>query len=288
MKRVFMMVLTLMFMLSMVWTVIADDPKPDSDLKKTADKMMDLYGNGKLAEMIKARKQIKDAGLSYQPSLTLPLEGLTKSTNQDALAVLVGMYWADAGYARLFNKPKESKAIAEVVRTQVYPRLSINQQISSLGRIDQKIITKMIENPKDPKAQDEMIQAINKRIEKHIELSKTDTSVMVFTINQVYGTLVEGLYQVFSLAVNEKSGPEITKLFNQQADNISRFMDLMNTLVENELAKLADGQQRISMIAPIRDIIMKNKGKLSQDDMKSILADVTEIRNSYLNLCKEK
>ncbi|MBP7462677.1 MAG: hypothetical protein KBA26_15440 [Candidatus Delongbacteria bacterium] len=133
-----------------------------------------------------------------------------------------------------------------------------------------------------------MIQAINKRIEKHIELSKTDTSVMVFTINQVYGTLVEGLYQVFSLAVNEKSGPEITKLFNQQADNISRFMDLMNTLVENELAKLADGQQRISMIAPIRDIIMKNKGKLSQDDMKSILADVTEIRNSYLNLCKEK
>ncbi len=270
----------------MVFPVYGDNQQPESNLEKTAEKMMALYGNGKIAEMMKAREQLKKAGLSYQASLTLPLEGLADCSNQDALSVFCGMYWVDVGYANVFHKTKEAQRVVELVRTQLHPRLAVSRQLKSLGIVDPKIVRKMMENPDDLKFREEMREAVNKQIEKYIELAKTDSAMMVFMINQSYGALVEGLYQIFSLAVNEKIGPEIISLFTNQADKISRFLELLNTLVENELEQIADGEQRANMIAPIRDTIMTNEGKLSQDDAKRILADIKTIRDSYLNLCK--
>ena len=57
--------------------------------------------------LTQANKQLKEAGASYQKSLTADTRNLSRYTTDEQLAGMAGVYTFDAGYAALFLQKKE-------------------------------------------------------------------------------------------------------------------------------------------------------------------------------------
>ncbi len=57
--------------------------------------------------LAQANKQLKEAGASYQKSLTADTENLSRYTTDEQLTGMAGIYTFDAGYAALFLQKKD-------------------------------------------------------------------------------------------------------------------------------------------------------------------------------------
>ena len=76
-------------------------------LKQGADKLDALIGESECKALMQNVGLFKQAGLSYQPSLMVPVEGVIGCKDKEQLRILMGMYTFDANYALLFGKKKE-------------------------------------------------------------------------------------------------------------------------------------------------------------------------------------
>ena len=98
-------------------------------LKQGAEKLKALFGESEGKALMQNVDLFKQAGLSYQPSLVLPVEGLIGCKDKEQLRILLGMYAFDANYALLFGKKQEFGAANMLVVKSIPERLNMGGKL---------------------------------------------------------------------------------------------------------------------------------------------------------------
>lgn len=266
--------------------VAAPAQSAEDNLKQASQKLMSSYGQGKLAEMIKAMDALKKAGLSYQPSITVPLKGVVECKDPEALRALHGMYWFDQNYAALYGKKQTYLDIQNIIDGQIHKRQKIADKEPTVAPMNANLVRQYLENPGDAAKRDAMLQAMNKRAEEYYKAAASNPEVMHHEIDVLYGMLIEGMYVVFSLAQDEKLGPDMVALFNQQAKDIDRFDLVYHSFKDPVLFKMMHVVERDGLLHTVRDLIITKKGNLTTEDVKNMLAAIRPVRDGFAKPCK--
>lgn len=266
--------------------VAAPAQSAEDNLKQASQKLMGSYGQGKLAEMVKAMDAMKKAGLSYQPSLTVPLKGVVECKDPEALRALHGMYWFDQNYAALYGKKQTYLDIQSIIDDQIHKRQKIAAKEPTVAPMNANLVRQYLENPGDAAKRDAMLQAMNKRADEYYKAAASNPEVMHHEIDVLYGMLIEGMYVVFSLAQDEKLGPDMVALFNQQAKDIDRFDVVYHSFKDPVLFKMMHVIERDGLLHTVRDLIIAKKGSLTTEDVKNMLAAIRPVRDGIAKPCK--
>jgi hypothetical protein len=227
----------------------------------------------------------KKAGLSYQPSLVVPVEGVDGCKDKEQLGMLLGMYAFDANYALPFGRKQEFVA-ANGLREDIPDRLNLR------GNFKFKIFTpdevkKILDNPDDPASRDLYVNKVSANIHDMSEASKSDLKNLDLFVNFVYGVVLQSLYVSCHLARAAGPGEKLVALFNQQAARLDKFdQALLACAGDPELDALVGRAQRQRVIKPIAKILKSNKGNLAEADLAKILSLIEPERSKVTSKCK--
>jgi len=257
----------------------------EQDLQKAARVLSDVYGQGNIAEMMKNVKLLKDAGLSYQKSLAIPLEEVIDCKDQEGLRVLYGMYAFDANYAMVFGKRKEFLETLEVINSQMQDRLDVRVKLQ-ITHIKPELLKDLLEYPENVEKREAWFKNVQANMDAMFKQAAGDPEVMDVLIDVIYGTVIQGLYVSCELALNNESGDKMIALFNAQAQRVEKFDVLLNTFKDPELIKMVKLVERDPLMDDIKDLIKSKKGRLNRQDVEKILAGVKSVRNSFAKKCR--
>ena len=257
----------------------------EQDLHKAARVLSDVYGQGNIAEMMKNVKLLKDAGLSYQKSLAIPLEEVIDCKDQEGLRVLYGMYAFDANYAMVFGKRKEFLETLEVINSQMQDRLDVRVKLQ-ITHIKPELLKDLLEYPENVEKREAWFKNVQANMDAMFKQAAGDPEVMDVLIDVIYGTVIQGLYVSCELALNNESGDKMIALFNAQAQRVEKFDVLLNTFKDPELIKMVKLVERDPLMDDIKDLIKSKKGRLNRQDVEKILAGVKSVRNSFAKKCR--
>jgi len=257
----------------------------EQDLQKAARVLSDVYGQGNIAEMMKNVKLLKDAGLSYQKSLAIPLEEVIDCKDQEGLRVLYGMYAFDANYAMVFGKRKEFLETLEVINSQMQDRLDVRVKLQ-ITHIKPELLKDLLEYPENVEKREAWFKNVQANMDAMFKQAAGDPEVMDVLIDVIYGTVIQGLYVSCELALNNEFGDKMIALFNAQAQRVEKFDVLLNTFKDPELIKMVKLVERDPLMDDIKDLIKSKKGRLNRQDVEKILAGVKSVRNSFAKKCR--
>jgi len=258
----------------------------EQDLQKAAKIFSDVYGQGNVVEIMKNVKLLKDAGLSYQKSLAIPLEEVIDCKDQEGLRVLYGMYAFDENYAMVFGKRKEFLETLEVINSQVLDRLDVRDKLQ-ITPVKPELLKDLLEDPENVEKRDVIFNSTQANIDAMLKQAASDPEVMDVLIDAIYGTVIQGLYVACELALNNESGDKMIALFNAQAQRVEKFNVLLDTFKDPELSKMVEWEwvERGPLIDGIQDLIKSKKGRLNHHDIEKILAAVKPVRNYFARKC---
>ncbi len=257
----------------------------EQDLQKAAGVFSDVYGQGNVVEMMNNVKLLKDAGLSYQKSLAIPLEEVIDCKDQEGLRVLYGMYAFDANYAMVFGKRKEFLETLEVINSQMQDRLDVRVKLQ-ITHIKPELLKDLLEYPENVEKREAWFKNVQANMDAMFKQAAGDPEVMDVLIDVIYGTVIQGLYVACELALNNESGDKMIALFNAQAQRVEKFDVLLNTFKDPELIKMVKLVERDPLMDDIKDLIKSKKGRLNRQDVEKILAGVKSVRNSFAKKCR--
>jgi len=257
----------------------------EQDLQKAAGVFSDVYGQGNVVEMMNNVKLLKDAGLSYQKSLAIPLEEVIDCKDQEGLRVLYGMYAFDANYAMVFGKRKEFLETLEVINSQMQDRLDVRVKLQ-ITHIKPELLKDLLEYPENVEKREAWFKNVQANMDAMFKQAAGDPEVMDVLIDVIYGTVIQGLYVSCELALNNESGDKMIALFNAQAQRVEKFDVLLNTFKDPELIKMVKLVERDPLMDDIKDLIKSKKGRLNRQDVEKILAGVKSVRNSFAKKCR--
>jgi len=256
----------------------------EQDLQKAAGVFSDVYGQGNVVEMMNNVKLLKDAGLSYQKSLAIPLEEVIDCKDQEGLRVLYGMYAFDANYAMVFGKRKEFLETLEVINSQMQDRLDVRVKLQ-ITHIKPELLKDLLEYPENVEKREAWFKNVQANMDAMFKQAAGDPEVMDVLIDVIYGTVIQGLYVSCELALNNESGDKMIALFNAQAQRVEKFNVLLDTFKDPELIKMVKLVERGPLIDGIQDLIKSKKGRLNRHDIEKILAAVKPVRNYFARKC---
>ena len=106
-------------------------------------------------------------------------------------------------------------------------------------------------------------------------------------VDEFYGTIVEGIYVVCKLALNENLGrKKIVALFNGLQESLEGFAKVEGIFAGDEyFEKIFEKTEREEVLNPIQSLLKTKGGKLGVEDVKKILAIIEPIRNQVIRKC---
>jgi len=277
-------ILALAFVLLMgVTPLLAAQSNPK--LEKAAKQALKLLGGKAGLDMMKNVALLKKAGLSYQPSLTVPVDGVIDCKNKEELRVLLGMYLFDTNYAAVFGKKKEMLQLRAMVAKQIPDKLDI-PSLKKARQVPAAKLKKIAQEPDKKANRDALLKNWMAEIDKMFKAAAKDPKLMDMLMDATYGLTIEGVYVSCKLAQSTGVGDVMIALFNY---NIARLTSLAKALeafaADKELAEMVELNQRQKVIGPMLDIYKAKKGKLGQDDVAKILAIVEPVRSPIVKKC---
>jgi hypothetical protein len=227
----------------------------------------------------------KKAGLSYQPSLVVPLQGVIDCKDKEQLQVLMGMYNFDANYALLFGR-KQEFAKAYELRNDIPGRLNLIGRFT-FKRFTPEEIEKILNNPDDPANRALYTKYIGANMRDMLEAAKTDPEMLDLFLDFSYGAVIEGVYVVCKLSLAAGTGEKLVAVFNDQAARLGMLWQALEAYeADPELDALVERSQRERIIKPVAKILKTKKGNLEQTDVKQILSIVEPERNKVAFKCQ--
>ena len=267
--------------LALPGTVLAGD----KNLQEAAKVFSDVYGQGKAVELMKKVDLLKEAGLSYQKSLTAPLEEVTACKDQEGLRILLGMYSFDANYAMVFGKKKEFLETKEAIVSQVLNRLDTRDKLR-ITTIKPELLKDVLDDPENMKKRDALFNNLQTNFDTLGKQADSDDEVMDLLVDSLYGYLIQGVYVVCELALNNESGDKMIALFNSQAQHLETFDAVFDTFKDPELTEMVEYVERDPLLDGIKDLIKNKKGKLDRHDIETIIAAVKPVRDFLARKCR--
>jgi hypothetical protein len=258
----------------------------DSDLAIAAKKLMETAGGGKAAEIIKAARGLKDAGLPYQESLVAPQKGVIECKDRvDQLQVLLGIYLVDDVYAAAFGKREIETATLEFVRKDLVERLAVRAKIGPVVP-EQASFQRFWEgDPTDQAHWDALFAEVQANHERMIIAAEKDPALMDFMVDRYFGAAVEWLYLSCKLSMGALTGKRLIPVFNAASARIDMVLPVLEALKDPYEQTVFVRSKRIDFLNACKEIIQRKGGNLSAEDMKDILKLVEPIRSAYLAKC---
>lgn len=227
----------------------------------------------------------KKAGLSYQPSLVVPLQGVMECKDKEQLRVLMGMYNFDANYALLFGR-KQEFAKAYELRNGIPGRLNLIGKFT-FKRFTPEEIQKVLNNPDDPANRSLYTKYIAANMHDMLEAAKTDPEMLDLFLDFSYGAVIEGVYVVCKLSLAAGTGEKLVPVFNDQTARLDMLWQALEAYeADPELDALVERSQRERIIKPVAEILRTNKGNLKETDVKQILSIIEPERNKVTLKCE--
>lgn len=255
-------------------------------LQEGAAKMESLICEAEGQAMVQKLSLFKQAGLGYQPSLTVPLQGVIDCKTPRQLRALYGMYAFDSNYALLFGKKKEFVEAERLVRKELPAKLNLSGMLNVLGMTPEEM-KKVAEDPDNPANRELFIKYTIANVHIWITLAAKDPEVMELMVDSFYGAAIQGLYVSCKLALGAGGGEKLVALFNEQASRLEKAQQIVEAYAGNqELAKLVDKDQRQKVLTPVLALLKDKQGNLAEADLKKVLALVEPERAALVKICK--
>ncbi|PKN67926.1 MAG: hypothetical protein CVU57_01550 [Deltaproteobacteria bacterium HGW-Deltaproteobacteria-15] len=254
-------------------------------LKQGSEKLEALFGGSEGKAIGESVGLFKQSGLSYQPSLVVPLEGIVDCKDKEQLRVLMGMYLFDSNYALLFGRKQEFSA-AIALREAIPDRMNLG------GRLKIKTFTpdelkKIADNPDDPANRDLYVKYVVANMQDSLQAAKSDQEIMEAMVDTFYGAVLEGVYVACKLALSAGPGHKFVALFNDQAMRLDKFQEALGAYTgDPELDGLVKRTQRQPVLKPVIEILKTRKGNLPEADVKKILSSIEPERKKLVGKCK--
>jgi len=283
MKRILSITLAAAFILTIAAPVWAEEEKT-AKIKKYVDRFSEMIPED--SELMDKVKLIKDADLSYQKSLTCPLSDVLDCKSKEELRLLLGIYIFDTNYAMVFDKRKEVQEAWEGGFRKTMDKLALHGEfgVAMLPGADLK---EMLENPRDKEVRNILVRDVLRQVEAILKRAVDKPEFLEVVVDEFYGTIVEGIYVVCKLALNENlGGKKIVALFNGLQESLEGFAKVEAIFAGDEyFEKIFEKAEREAVLNPIQSLLKTKGGKLNVEDVKKVLSIIEPIRNQVIRKC---
>jgi hypothetical protein len=254
-------------------------------LKQAYEKLEPMINESQLRDMADKVGLLKKAGLSYQPSLVVPVEGVVACKNKEQLRILLGMYTFDTNYALLFGKKKEFAA-ANGLRDDIPDRLNLRGKLKSKTFTPDEI-KKVLANPDDPANRALFVKYTAANAHDMIEAAKSDQEMLALYLDLGYGGIIQSLYVTSKLALAAGTGPNLVALFNEQASRVNKvYQSLLAYAGNPELDAFVKRAPRERVLKPVAGILKAKNGNLARTDVEKVLSLVEPERSKVVGKCQ--
>ena len=254
-------------------------------LQRGAQRLQELVGGGEGDNLQNGVAEFKKAGLSYQPSLAIPTEGLVRCKSPEQLRLLYGAYAFDANYALLFGKKHEFGIINHVMQREMLDALKLRGKVS-LTTLDKRQLQRIADDPGGPASREIMIRNVTTNVEQWIKAAQGDPEIMTLLVDGLYGSVIQGLYVACRLAQAAGPGDQLVALFNEQARRVDKANLALDAFAgDQQWAEAVKVGPRQAVLKPIVELLQTKKGRLSDADVRQVLALVEPERAPLVKRC---
>jgi len=255
-------------------------------LKQGADKLEALICESEGKAMMQNVGLFKQAGLAYQPSLVVPVEGIIGCKDKEQLRMLLGMYTFDANYALLFGKKQEFGATNTLLRKDIIEKLNLGAKLK-IKAFTPDELKKILDNPNDPANRDLYAKYAIANIHDWLQAAKSDQEIAELAVCSFYGAFIQGLYVSCKLGLAAGTGDKLAALFNDQAKRLDKVQQALEAYAGNpETEALVHRSQREPVLKPVAELLKAKKGNLAEADMKKILSLIEPEHTKLVAKCK--
>lgn len=289
--------LLIVLLLIISWGIFpAQAADPSHPQKKTAEKQDSAQKNvwplmgGKASKRDTAAVYyhagpIKDAGLSYQESLTLPVKGSYACKNESQLRVLAGMHGFDINYALVFGRKKEFVNTMKFLNTEVLGRLPkadyVNPNMAAAEETK-----KLLQDITDPRNLEKYKAFWSKRMDANMKKAANNPELMEALLDNWYGSLIESSFVLCNLALHSTGGDKLYALFIDYMLRVDALDIRMQEFYSSDYGRSLEQADRKNVFAPIRELIQKKHGLLDRQDISFILSAMKKVRAEYVQPCR--
>lgn len=223
--------------------------------------LMDQYKG-----LAQANKQLKEAGASYQKSLTADTENLARYTTDEQLAGMAGIYTFDAGYAALFLQKQEMGKFLSARKT-------LNEKIGFTMSLSPKMKA-LLENPDTIQDFQAWTDALDEGAENFLASGITTDAHLDVLVDMIYGMMIEGMYIVTESIALADYSPEMLALLNNQHDRIDFLIKTLNVFRGDEAFERAvEFKGRLTFIGEVHNLLLVSEfSKREVDGLRKLIA----------------
>ncbi len=269
----------IVFVTTLLTAPVVHSAEYQSDLSYISNQIITRIDDGDITEMMQQVDLYRQAGLSYQPGLAVPLS--VKGRDSRELEVLLGMFTFDANYAMVFGRAAESLDIRMFMRMQVLPRMQQSSKVDFIP-VNQSVLEKLMRNPQDEQARKALNEHIASQVRRNAELAEDDLEVMQMLIFGYYGAIMQGLYVATSLAMNLPVTPELQELFEYQLVRMQYLDELIHNLEHSQIQKVLGQEKICAFVDPIIERLLVSRGELTPELIKDLNNIAVQARSEYL------
>jgi hypothetical protein len=226
--------------------------------------------------------KIKDLGLSYDTSITLPTDFRTlQGKSKDELTVLMGMYIIDGIYASIFDK-----------RMDVLLPIGLKVE-EMLGMQEDGFWSGMTKGGSRPSRRQDQIAGGLEYWTKLVRNSRQDISVLRNLVCGFYGSTLESFYLVAKMGLASGVTAEYLGFMNAQLPRLTISRDIMDAYtvapgdgIHMELVQTLDTVSKGKVIESLAKVMTDSKGKLTEKDLRSIVSIISAVRDPLIRFQK--
>ncbi len=229
---------------------------------------------------------IKNAGLSYQESLTLPVKVSYACKNEIQLRVLAGMHGFDTNYALVFGRKKEFVNAMKFLNAEIIGRLKPSDYVNP-NILAARETKKLLADITDPQNLEKYKAFWSKQIDANMKKAAKDPQLMESQLDQWYGSLIESSFVLCNLALSTSAGgDQLYSLFIDYMLRVDALDIKMQEFYNSEYGSALEQADRKKILAPIRERIQNKHGLLDRQDINFILSIIKKVRAEYAKPCK--
>ena len=270
-KTFFVLTVVIILALLSVSGASASEKSKEETLDAAYEHLIEVMNPGEMKELFALFDSMKDIGLTWNEDLLISYENTFSCKTREQLYVLWGVGAMNISYAMLFDKNPEGvwEGGREIDERIGFPRAELREESLAFAKSREGQSAGSVD----------FIHAMLHR-------AKTDQAVLNTLVGGFYGSTLELFYLFSSLGLASGVTEEFVQFVNAHLPQLTIAQEMLKAYSENgELAQLLDTGNRKAVIDSIVDIITKDMGKLTEDDLKQILSIVKAVRDPLTVPC---
>ncbi|MEH0019837.1 MAG: hypothetical protein V6Z89_09290 [Desulfobacter sp.] len=283
MKRLFVTLLLCMFLFDPSVSSAGTSPASPARLDDPVYQSLSWWGEffrTKVKDVLKdyggtvaQNNALKSAGASYQKHLTAALPAPEAVSSPHAQAVLSGVFMFDAVYAAVFLKAKDAAAFMEKA-----------QQFSSLAGVTMPMTTglkKILAEPGRKGGPDAWRSALDESMTRALDAGLENDRQIVLFVDQIYGSIVEGLYITTESIAQSGYSPELMAYADIWHTHLDVLVKLFGIFRDDPaFSALLNLNQRLSKIGEINKVMAFDR--MTRQNVDQIRELVAPLRSNIL------